>query len=180
MGAATGRQLLRVVYQNRQMTISLQNLPLGTSGSAKVSGTIIIALESLSEKLPVFKIHSFIKNKQAAEFQAMYTALRPNHAVLQIDFSENAAIIEQEEVQSVHWAHTQETILIGVESSQKWSNPFCIHSDTTAHDKYSAAVIIEHILNELQSQLTNEIKELDIFFDGTAHYFKQKYMFANV
>ena len=106
----------------------------------------------------------------------MYTALHPNHAVLQIDFSENAAIIEQEEVQSAHWAHTQEDILIGVASSQEGSNSFCITSDTTAHDKYSA-VFIEHILNEL---LTNEIKELDSFSDGAACYFKQKYMFANV
>ena len=48
----------------------------GKTAKVQVSGTVSDALESLSEKLPPFKIHSFIKNKQAAEFQAMYTALR--------------------------------------------------------------------------------------------------------
>ena len=152
----------------------------GKTAKVQVSGTVSDALESLSEKLPPFKIHSFIKNKQAAEFQAMYTAPRPNHAVLQIDFSENAAIIEQDEVQSAHWAHTQVTIFTAVAWSQEGSHSFCITSDTMAHDKYAAAVFIEHILDELQSLLTDEIKELDIFSDGAAQHFKQKYIFSFV
>ena len=46
-------------------------------------------LHCLSEKLPAFKIHSFIKNRQAKLFTEKCAVPKPQHAVLLIYFSEN-------------------------------------------------------------------------------------------
>ena len=72
----------------------------GQSVKTQRSGTLQDTLLTLEEKLPGFKIHSFIKNKQAAAFHQTHKTPKPMQAVLQLDFSENATIIEQDEVQS--------------------------------------------------------------------------------
>ena len=74
-------------------------------------------------------------DEQHPQLPVQSSRLRPKHAILRIDFSENAAIIEQDEEQSAHWAHNQVTIFTAVAWSQEGSNSFCITSDTMAHDQ---------------------------------------------
>ena len=56
---------------------------------------------------PKFRIHWLVKQKQAAYFNFLHDRLDPTSCLLQIDFSENAEILEQDEVQAAHWWHLQ-------------------------------------------------------------------------
>lgn len=149
----------------------------GKMAKVEETGTVNDALQLLADKLPAFKIHCFIKSKQAAEFVLAYSNPRPNHAVMQIDFSENAAIIEQDEVQSAHWSHIQVTIFTAVAWIMEDTKSYCITSDTQSHDKYTAAVFLNTLIDNLRAAMPGELTDLDIFSDGAGQHFKQKYMF---
>ena len=152
----------------------------GKYEKVKKVGTVQDALSSLCEKLPAFKIHCFIKTKQASEFQLLHTTPRANHAVIQVDFSENATIVPQDEIQSAHWTHGQATLFPGVAWTQEGTYPFGVISDSLNHDKFAAATFLDSVLDELQKVMTAPLTEIDIFSDGAAQHFKQKYMFRYV
>ena len=50
------------------------------------------------------------KCKQAAHLDTLISECNTKKVVLQVDFSENATIMSQNEVQSAHWCHGQATL----------------------------------------------------------------------
>jgi hypothetical protein len=64
-------------------------------------------------QLPAFLIHSYIKRKQAAFLDSMRTSVinDKTKAVVQVDFSQNYALVHQDEIQSAFWSHDQVTVL---------------------------------------------------------------------
>jgi hypothetical protein len=99
--------------------------------------------------------------------------------LLQVDYSENFSLIEQNEIQSAHWSRKQ----LSVFTAYIWSNsntyPMVIISDDPSHDKYTVAKCLEHIFKRLKILLPS-IKELIIFSNGSACQFKQRYLFRNL
>ena len=55
-------------------------------------------------------MHTYVKRKQAAHLDASVSECNTKKVVLQVDFSENATIMSQNEVQSAHWCHGQATL----------------------------------------------------------------------
>ena len=74
----------------------------GKCDKVQQSGTIYDALQLLSERLPAFKIHAFIKSKQAKTFNEVHATTGADHVRLQVDLSENATLLQQDEVQSAY------------------------------------------------------------------------------
>ena len=133
-------------------------------------------MSSLAEKLPAFKIHCFIKKEQSSAFQRMHTTPHQHHAVLQVDFSENASIIEQDEIQSGHWVHKQLAVFSAVGWTKEGTTSFAVVSDRLSHDKYTSAVMLETIIDQIKTEKTTNLTHIDIFSDGAAQHFKQKFM----
>lgn len=152
--------------------------PEGKTEKVKMSCTVKETLELLSQKLKAFKVHCLIKSKQAAAFQHSYSNTREGHATVQIDFSENATVIPQDEVQSGHWGHLQVTLFTAVAWTTLGASSFCVVSDCLAHDKYAAAVFVDSVIDTLQRKLPFPLEEIDLFSDGAAQHFKQKFMFV--
>ena len=73
-------------------------------------GTVAEAVNSIKEKLPEFLIHVYTKREQSSFFQYKLMSIPPQHAVIQIDFSENCALQHQGEMQSAHWNQSQLTL----------------------------------------------------------------------
>ena len=48
-----------------------------------------------------------MKVKQDQAFNSLHDMRDPGHLLLQFDYSENAEVVEQDEVQSAHWWHLQ-------------------------------------------------------------------------
>ena len=76
-----------------------------------ITGSINAVFEDLRNQLPRFLVYRFVKRKQQPHFLKIIDECDSTAVVLQVDFSENVTILEQNEVQSAHWTHKQVTIL---------------------------------------------------------------------
>ena len=94
--------------------------------------------------------------------------------VLQVDFSENATIASQREIQLAHWTHSQATIF----TAHMWIDADSTESIVIVLDDLNHCVYtyMQYILNHLKSKCPN-MKVLNFFSDGTGSQFKQKYLF---
>ena len=97
--------------------------------------------------------------------------------VLQVDFSENASIASQNEIQSAHWAHGQATLFTGhVRIGEGKSRVFVIVSDDLNHTKQSVYSFMMYIFRYLKDNY-GSIEEVNIFSDGAGQQFKQNIYF---
>ena len=143
-------------------------------------GTVFDAVTALSEKVPEFKTHFFVKQKQAEILKKNIDDKRPGHATFQFDFSENPTILEQDEVQSAHWTHGQATLFTARAWTPDGDFSYGVISDNLSHDKYSAATYMERVIEDTQSRMTSKLTEIDIHTDGAAQHFKSRYMFLYI
>lgn len=74
--------------------------------------------ELLKQKLS-FLLHTFIKREQAMAFEQLKSVVNTENIVMQLNFSENAAILHQNEIQSAHWTHSQATIFTPMHGLRK-------------------------------------------------------------
>ena len=75
-----------------------------------ITASINTVFEDLRNQLPSFLVHGFVKRKQQANFLKIIDECDSTAVALQVDFSENATVLEQNEVQSAHWTHKQVTV----------------------------------------------------------------------
>ncbi|EDO29585.1 predicted protein [Nematostella vectensis] len=145
-------------------------------------GTVEEALDCLSEKIPSFLEHVFIKRKQSAFFEDSIANLNENEAVVQVDFSENYACQHQDEIQSAHWCQEQVTLFtvaIWAKDSANTDttcNSHVIVTDDHNHDKQSIAVFMDYTINTLVKEMFPQVASVDIFSDGPSSQFKNRYM----
>ena len=103
----------------------------------------------LSEHLKIFKMHILVKRHQEQEFNNLRTMDLASNCLLQFDFSENAEIQEQDEVQTAHWWHLQISLFTACAWLKGQASSFVIVSDYMHHDKYLTTVAIIQIMSEL-------------------------------
>ena len=75
-----------------------------------IFGTVSDVFTELKKQLKHYLIYTYIKRKQMAKMDELIEACNVENVVLQVDFSENASIVSQREVQSAHWSHGQATL----------------------------------------------------------------------
>ena len=75
-----------------------------------ITGTVDDCFDKLKTQVGPFLFHAYVKRKQAACFKSLVQKCDGKSVVLQVDFSENATIASQCEVQSAHWNHGQATL----------------------------------------------------------------------
>ena len=112
---------------------------------------------SLKRQLKPFLLHTYVKHKQATYFSKLVSSCDGESVVLQVDFSENATIASQREIQSAHWSHSQATIFtahIWVKDKSKES--IVIVSDDLDHSKQSIYTYMQYILNRLKAKCPNK------------------------
>ena len=146
----------------------------------EILGIVTDAFSELKKQLRYFFIHTYVKRKQAAHFSDLVSKCNETHVVLQVDFSENASIVSQNEIQSAHWTHGQVTIYTGhVWVKTGISKGLVIVSDALNHTKQSVYSYMSYIFKYLKENYPT-IEEVTIFSDGAAQQFKQKYLFSNL
>ena len=91
--------------------------------------SVHLILEDIVRDWPYFRFHHLIKVKQDEAFNSLHTRIDPKSMLLQFDFSENAEITEQDEVQTAHWWHLQVTLFTAVAWVAGEKNCFAIISD---------------------------------------------------
>jgi hypothetical protein len=134
----------------------------------------------LESKLNSFLVHRYVKRMQAATFTKLVSECNGSSVTLQVDFSENATLIEQDEFQSAHWTHKQVTIF----TAHAWldinaKESFAIVSDNLNHTKEAVYTFMTHLFNQLATE-NPRIKSVNVFSDGASSQFKQRYLFSNL
>ena len=145
-----------------------------------ILATIGDVFAELKKQLRYFLVHTYVKRKQAAHMAALISKCDEENVVLQVDFSENATITSQNEIQSAHWNHGQATLF----TAHAWitdgkSKSFAIISDALTHTKQSVYVFMDYIMKYLRGD-SQSLKVLNVFSDGASSQFKQKYLFSNL
>ena len=124
--------------------------------------------------------HVYVKRQQAAFMQKQKSAVDGKNIVLQVDFSENASIAYQNEIQSVHWGYAQATLFTCYAwINENVSESTVIISNDLNHGKVAVYNFMNHIFASLKQKYP-QIEKIDVFSDGASSQFKQKYLFSNL
>ena len=133
--------------------------------------------------IPSFLLHTHTKREQAASYNALRAAAEstsltyePESSMLQVDFSENFTCMEQDEIQSGHWAHPSVTLFTYSLWYHGSQHAGVITSDSNVHSKETIIPYMDKIL----SAIPEDIKQLQIFSDGPSSQFKNRFIVAAV
>lgn len=101
------------------------------------SSNLQVVVNELNSQLNHFKTHTFIKMKQSQYFDKAKEELKdePEKIVMQVDFAENYSIVQQDEIQSAHWSHSQVTELTSCVWHLDDVYSFAVISDELDHSK---------------------------------------------
>ncbi|CAF4170619.1 unnamed protein product, partial [Rotaria sordida] len=135
--------------------------------------------ELLSSKVKTFLLHVYIKRQQSKFFEESKTNTDNKKIVIQVDFSENFEIKQQDEVQSAHWSSKSVSIFTAYAWCGTNNYSFALVSNNISHDKYCVYNCITYIINKLKQQLPS-LEEILFFSDGAASQFKQRYLMRNL
>ncbi|CAF2102738.1 unnamed protein product, partial [Rotaria magnacalcarata] len=133
----------------------------------------------LSDKIKPFLFHAFVKRQQSSFFEMIKGNVDDKHDVLQVDYSENFSIVEQDEIQNAHCSRKQLSLFTAHLWYQSATYPLMRISNEVSHNKYTVSKCLELFLTRLHS-LAPSLEELFIFSDGSANQFKQRYLFKNL
>ena len=146
---------------------------------AKVIGTLGAVFSKLKDVVKQYCVHMYVKRKQALAFQQAKQSVNDSTAVIQVDFAENYSFAEQDKIQSAHWIHQQCTIFTSYTWYSGDEKGSVIVSDTLLHTKNTVFVFMNYILENVLEH-SSGITSVQIFSDGAASQFKQKYLFCSL
>ena len=144
-----------------------------------ITATVDAIFDDLRSQLNGFLVHCYIKGMQAAHFTKLITEYGESSVILQLDFSENASLLQQNETRAVHWTHQQITIF----TAHAWigegvKESFVIMSDSLNHTKEAVYTFMSVLFWKLSKKYTF-IRTITVFSDGAASQFKE-YLFPNL
>ena len=95
-------------------------------------------------------------------------------SALQVDYSENANLMNQNEVQSAHWCHGQATVI----TAFVWISEHI--TDELQHTKLSVFTFMDApLFIDLKTKYP-AIKKLSIFSDGASSQFKNRSSYSQI
>ncbi|CAF4222918.1 unnamed protein product [Rotaria sordida] len=136
-------------------------------------------IELLSSKVKTFLLHVYIKRQQSKFFEESKVNTNNKKIVIQVDYSENFEIKQQDEVQSAHWNSKSVSIFTAHAWCGTDNYSFTLVSNNISHDKYCVYNCITYIINKLKQQLPS-LEEILFFSDDAASRFKQRYLIRNL
>lgn len=157
-----------------------------TDRTQQVSVTVTLGeyfnhlIKSLEKLLP----HSFITKSQSNYLKQSKLSLKPEEAIILIDFSENYSYVIQDEVQGYHWTRDSCSLHpVVVYTCNKEGNltvsSLCVVSDDLEHD---VAFVYEtqRIVVEFLKEKFPNVESVHYFSDGCAGQYKNCKNFFNL
>lgn len=142
-------------------------------------GTLSELIREIEAQLPIFKLHSFVKQCQQRYFNDKKINVTPDEVVFQIDFAENYRLVNQNEIQDAHFSYQQVTIFTCVAWLFGKSKSFAIISDKLTHNKFDVYCFITKIMLQIREQY-KDISSIYIFSDGSSAQFKNKFILKSI
>lgn len=137
-------------------------------------------LIDFSESFLKYKLHKYLVHTQHNAINEMKRTNAETSVILQMDYSENFAVISQDEVQSAFFTRKQISIFTAVALvGQTDQLSFAIINDDTKHQKEQVFFYMKLIIDELRSIYPN-LTHINFITDGCAAQFKNKYILSNL
>lgn len=142
------------------------------------SSSLTEAVAELKRQVPDFLLHTLVKRRQAKYFEHARDSVSNDTAIIQIDFAENYNYGEADAVQGFHWMNKQATLFTGFAwLAGKKQGYICI-TDCLDHTKVTVAYLTHLIIEDVLKKYPG-VKNVQLFSDGAASQFKQKYTLAH-
>ena len=71
--------------------------------------------------------------------------------IIQVDYSENFSLIDQNEIQTAHWSRRQLSLFTAYLWSNSINQPIVIVSNETTHNKFTVSQCLEHVFKRAKS-----------------------------
>ncbi|CAF3420657.1 unnamed protein product [Rotaria socialis] len=118
-------------------------------------GSVEQCVELLASKVRPFLLHVYIKRQQNKSFEESKSNSNSNKIVVQVDYSENFDIKDQDQIQAAHW----NTKSVSLFTAHAWCGEnnysFSLISNNLTHDKYCISNCIIYIINKLKQHLAS-------------------------
>lgn len=151
----------------------------GRAEKIDYEGSVLECVNILQDKIEHFLFHVFVKRQQSSYFEMIKANVTDKKCLIQVDYSENFAIIDQNEIQNAHWSRRQLSLFTAYLWSNSITQPMVIVSNDISHNKFTVSQCLEHVLKRLQL-LVPSLQEVIVFSDGSASQFKQRFLFKNL
>lgn len=129
--------------------------------------------------LPHFKKHCFIKKIQNKYFEESKNAQIESEAIVQVDFSENATLTAQNQIQSAHWKQRQVTIFTCCIWNAGQVKSVAIISNDLSHSKTAVWIFLKKIAQFIKQKFPHVVS-LKFFSDNAASQFRSKFTVSNL
>ncbi|CAC5405966.1 unnamed protein product [Mytilus coruscus] len=132
-------------------------------------------MDTFSTEMQRFKIHAFNIANQMKHYRNIKENLKPNEALVHVDFAENFQCKLANEIQSMHFGASKKhlTLHTGVFYTALSSQTFCAVSDSLDHNPCSVWAFMDPILDKLLQE-NKDVDTVHFFSDGPATQYKQK------
>ena len=140
-----------------------------------VTDSIHVLMDTFSTEMQRFKIHAFNIANQMKHYRNIKENLKPNEALVHVDFAENFQCKLANEIQSMHFGASKKqlTLHTGVFYTALSSQTFCAVSDSLDHNPCSVWAFMDPILDKLL-HANKDVDTVHFFSDGPATQYKQK------
>lgn len=143
----------------------------------EMSGNIGYLVDKFAEEISRFKKHYFNISNQLRHCRQLKEEIKPNEAVIHIDFSENFVCKHAKEIQGMHFGASKRQITLhtGVYYTGSEKKPHCFSSvsDSLEHGPSAIWCHIDPVLDEIQER-NPEIDTIHFVSDGPSNQYKQK------
>ena len=133
-------------------------------------------LKNVKARLKKFRVHHFVKTRQAAFLSDKIKHLQVGECLVQLDFAENFAFTLQDEVQSHYYSRDQCSILTCVVYYQcdgtVQHESFCGFSEDRLHDVAPMILGVSRLLRMVAAKM--HISTITYFTDGAPQHFKNR------
>lgn len=156
-----------------------KNKETGRFKISKHNGKVSDAIGELQEQLSRYKVHSHVNRIQTDYFRDCKNLASDENVTIQIDFAENFAIRNQDEIQAAHFSYDQVTIFTACAWTESEHRSFVIVSNDLNHDKFAVWEYLNVLLKLLQNKAPT-IKNVHIFSDGCTAQFKNRFILSKL
>ena len=140
-------------------------------------------IEHLVEKCDNLTSHHFIAKHQSKYLSDLKENLKPEEAIVILDFAENYSFVIQDAAQGFHWDNSQATLHPFVayykNEDQLEHISMCVISDCLKHDTITVHSFLQVVLPYLKD-CHPVIKHIHYFSDGAASQYKNYKNFCNL
>ena len=138
----------------------------------------------LREKLDKITAHSFIAGAQSQYLKQLKDNLKPNEAVVLVDFAENYQFQVQDEIQGYHWNKNYCSLhpfVVYYKSDDILSqSSVCVLSDDLDHDVFFVYKVLQATSDFMKNELNLQLQLIHYFSDGCAAQYKNYKHFLNL